>query len=238
MPYCSRCGVEVDEDVELCPLCGSAIQHFDVDGRPTFKPYPDSVIDPDAAPLPLRERIKLALEIETVFLGIAFAVLILVDLLSNHRFSWSVYPASSIVYLWLCLSMPVFLYRKPWLVFSVLGPSTLLFLFLIDVFDGNVSWFLPYGLPIALLAIACVVVVSVLSAAVKRKGLNVVAFSFLGISVLCAGIDVIVNLNVEGRFRMGWSMIAAFVLIPVSLLLLYLHYRVTKRVDLKKVFHF
>lgn len=237
MPYCSKCGVEVDEAVETCPLCHAPIQHLDEGGRPVFKPYPDHIINPDEAPLSMHERMKLAIEVLTVFFGIALVVIILVDLIINHGFTWSLYPAAAIVYLWLCLSMPVFLFGKPWLVFSVLGPSTLLFVFLMDVFDGRITWYLGYGLPITILAVATVLVVAVLSGISKRKGLNVAAFILLGTAVLSMGIDVIVELNTTGRFHMSWSVIAAFVLIPVAVLFIYLHYRITKRVDLKKVFH-
>jgi hypothetical protein len=237
MPYCSKCGVEVDDGVESCPLCGLPIQRFDEGGRPVFKPWPDQVINPDSAVLPLRERVKMALEVATVFLGVSLAVLLLIDLLLDRGFSWSVYPAAAIVYLWLCLSMPVFLYGRPWLVFSVLGPATIVFVFLMDAFDGRITWFLPYGLPVTVLAVGVLVAVAVLSVTAKRKGLNVAAFVFFGIAVLCAGIDAIVKLNETGLFGLSWSVIVAFVLIPASLLLLYLHVRITKRVDLKKVFH-
>ena len=32
MPYCSRCGVEVDDYTDFCPLCEAPIQRLDENG--------------------------------------------------------------------------------------------------------------------------------------------------------------------------------------------------------------
>jgi hypothetical protein len=237
MPYCSKCGVEVEESVERCPLCSAPIQRFDGSGSPVLKPYPDHVINPDAAPLPLHERLKIALEIVSVFLGIALAVIILVDLLYSKRLTWSVYPTAAIAYLWLCLAMPVFLLGRPWLVFAVLGPATILFVFLLDAYDGSIDWFLSYGLPITGLSVIVIFAVTLSSALSKRRGLNVAGFALLGAAVLCMGIDLTIMANITGRLKLSWSEIVALILMPASALLLYFHFRITKKKDLRKVFH-
>ena len=40
MPYCSRCGIEVEDHVLKCPLCNLKIQHFDKPPE-TLKNFPD-----------------------------------------------------------------------------------------------------------------------------------------------------------------------------------------------------
>jgi hypothetical protein len=262
MPYCSKCGVEVDDATERCPLCSAPIQRLESErlggerlggerlggerlggerldgaGRPAFKFYPERVMDPDAAPMPLIERLKIALEVVSVFLAVALAVVVLIDLLYAKRITWSVYPAAAIAYLWLCLAVPVFLAGRSWLVFAVLGSATLVFVFLLDAYDGSVDWFLTYGLPITLMSVSTIFAVSALSSVSKRKGLNVAAYIFLGAVAICAGIDLVVNLNASGRFTLSWSMLVALILVPGSALLLYFHFRVTKKKDLRKVFH-
>jgi len=43
MPYCSKCGVEVDDGIEKCPLCDLPIQYFQEDDKKKIikKVYPE-----------------------------------------------------------------------------------------------------------------------------------------------------------------------------------------------------
>ena len=56
MPYCSRCGVEVDEGVPACPLCRAPIQRLDEgEARPGLKPWPEHVVPDELPPLSAKE---------------------------------------------------------------------------------------------------------------------------------------------------------------------------------------
>ena len=46
MTYCSRCGVEVEERAQVCPLCEAPIQRLD-EPREDPARYPDIVATPD-----------------------------------------------------------------------------------------------------------------------------------------------------------------------------------------------
>jgi len=238
MPYCSRCGVEVDEGVPSCPLCRAPIQRLDEgEARPGLKPWPEHVVPDELPPLSAKERLKFAVEIAAVSMGIALAMLLLIDLLSNRRVTWSAYPATGLVFGWLCLAVPFFLGRRPWLVLAALGPAAFLLLFLLDAIDGSIEWFPSYGLPIAAIALAAVASVALASALAKKRGLNVVGFAFLGAAFVCTGIDLTVGLNRGRGLAMRWSVPVDFALVPIAAFLIYLHYRVTKKVDMRKAFH-
>ncbi|MHA1503409.1 MAG: hypothetical protein ACTSSB_16365, partial [Candidatus Heimdallarchaeota archaeon] len=63
---------------------------------------------------------------------------------------------------------------------------------------------------------------------------NVVAFVMFGISGICLGLDVIISSFILGRFYMFWSL---FVITPGFLVggfLLYLHYRIIRKTDIKR----
>ncbi|MBN1241878.1 MAG: hypothetical protein JXA15_04125 [Spirochaetales bacterium] len=239
MPYCSECGVEVDAGVEACPLCKAPI-HRSAECDEAVRPhaaYPDRIIDPeDRYHLTATERRRIAVELLSLAFGLAGAVIILVDLVVNQRLGWSLYALVSVGFAWLVSAMPLILYGKPWLVFTVLAPALPLFLFLIDVFDGRgIGWFLPYGFPIAGAGLAAVASVGAVVGASRRKGLNVIATVFLGAAIFMLILEGILDLN-RGGLSPYWSAIAALALAPTAVVLYFLHGRVLRGADLRKVF--
>ncbi|MBP7096657.1 MAG: hypothetical protein KBC36_11275 [Spirochaetia bacterium] len=239
MPYCSDCGVEVDAGVEACPLCKAPIHRSAECAEPTrpHAAYPDRIIDPeDRYHLTATERRRIAVELLSLAFGLAGAVILLVDLVVNQRLGWSLYALVSVGFAWLVTTMPLILFGKPWLVFAVLAPALPLFLFLIDVFDGRgIGWFLPYGLPIAGAGMGAVAAVGAVIGASRRKGLNVVATIFLGAALFVLILEGILDLN-RGGLSPYWSAIAALALAPTAVVLYFLHGRVLRGADLRKVF--
>jgi hypothetical protein len=239
MPYCSECGVEVDAAVDTCPLCKAPIGRKS-GGEEAPAPhgaYPDKIIDPeDRYHLTATERRRIAVELLSLAFGLAGAVVLLVDLVVNQRLGWSLYVLVSLGFAWLVSTMPLILHGKPWLVFAVLAPALPLFLFLIDVFDGRgIGWFLPYGLPIAGASMGTIAAVGAMIGASRRKGLNVLATIFLGVAFFVLVLEGILDLN-SGGLSPYWSAIAALALAPTSVLLFFLHGRVLRGADLRKVF--
>jgi hypothetical protein len=47
----------------------------------------------------------------------------------------------------------------------------------------------------------------------------------------------VLQLNYGSFLKVSWSLIVSLALIPVVAFLIYLHYRFTKKLDLKRVFH-
>jgi hypothetical protein len=186
--------------------------------------------------LSVAERSRVAVELLSVGFGIALAVTLLVDLFVEHGFGWSRYSSVGIVAAWLISAMPLILRGKPWILFAVLAPSLLLLVFLLDVFDGRIGWFLYFGMPITLLLEACVAAAGAIGAALRRKGLNLVAVALTGIAAFCVGLEGILDLNFQKNLAFDWSVVVAFALVPSAGLLFYLHYRIVHRASLRKLF--
>jgi len=203
-------------------------------GSPRFDASRDDPSSNDA--LSDDDRRRVAVELLSVAFGIAFAVTLLVDLFINRSLSWSLYAATAIVAAWLVGAMPLILYRHPWILFAVLGPSLVFLVFLMDVFDGRLGWFLWYGLPISLCFEISVVSVAALICTQRRKGLNVVALILCGSAFFCFGIETAVDLNQPHSLSYDWSVVVALALVPTAGILFYLHYRIVNRASLKKLF--
>jgi len=235
MKYCPRCGVIFEDDVERCPLCddpGAPYAGESVPAYPSPEKATPAALPPEA--LTRDERGRIALELLTVAFGIALAVSLLADLFSARSFTWSRYSSVVLVGAWLFSAMPLIFRRRSWLSFAVLAPSLVLMVFLVDVFDGRITWFPSYGLPLALAAVAGVAGAGAIIAAMRRKGLNVIAVVLSFAALFCFGVEVILDLH--SRFALTWSVVVAFALLPSAGILFYLHYRIVHRASLRKLF--
>lgn len=240
MGFCSACHIVLKEGTERCPLCGGPAS----EGRepeaavPGGASYPDSRVPSRAIPNDLTEgeRRRVVVELLSVAAGIALVVTVLTDLFVGGGFSWSLYSSVGIAALWLFSAMPLILRRRLWILFAVLAPSTVLLVFLLDVFDGKIQWFLGYGLPIVLALAGCAAAAGAVIAAFKRHGLNTVAVILSAVALFCCALELIIDLNLTGSLRFDWSVVSALALIPTAALLFYLHYRIVHQASLRKLF--
>jgi len=260
MLYCPRCGVVLGEDASSCPLCGAVpVREKPASADAGGASYPEarkvrrsaaggaapehdaSASDDDRDEshpdvLTPAERRRIAVELLSVGFGVALAVTILADLFANRSLTWSLYAAVGIVASWLTISMPLILYWHPWVLFAVLAPSLTLLVFLLDLFDGRITWFLGYGLPILGAFAGVSAGTGAVVGSIKRKGLNAPAVFLCGIAALCFCVETVVDLNRARELSYDWSAVVAFALVPTAAFLFYLHYRIMNRASLRKLF--
>jgi len=200
--------------------------------------YPEQIIDPsDQSQLTTREKRTIFLELYTICSLMAAIVVLAIDLMVDRRLTWSLYPIVSFACLWLLVCIPMILTGHTWLILAVLGPSNLLFLFLLDAIDARVEWFLPLGLPLGLLLEIAIVVCGTLSVVARRKGINIIAITLTGAVFVCVGVDIIVNLYLKHVLLISWSAIVVIAGLPLAGFLFFMHYRIVNRASLRKLFH-
>ncbi|MCD6343114.1 MAG: hypothetical protein J7L76_04960, partial [Spirochaetaceae bacterium] len=68
-------------------------------------------------------------------------------------------------------------------------------------------------------------------------GGNMTAWILQAVAILAVCADILINSQLKESLRPGWSIIAASTLLPISILLLYLHYRPSKQRKLRRYFH-
>jgi len=230
MALCPKCGVELDEGLTSCPLCGTPLTSDE--GRPR-----ESIFDPeDREKFTEDERRTIAWEVVSVSAGIAAAVVCLVDLLLERTLSWSLYPISSLIFLWILFTAVLRLGKRPLSATIVAAVALPLYLLVLNLIEGSLTWGPTLAVPIAIIAELAAGLVVFAMSKVRRKGANVIAFCLLGVSLLCIGIDASLNLYFEAHLGLRWSTIVATALVPVAGFLFYLHHRVTKKSNLRKLF--
>ncbi len=238
MPYCSSCGIEVDDGTDACPLCAAPIQKLGGASPTAAKdPYPQRIIDrEDAYRLSERERRRIGIELVTLAAGLASVALFLVDLLTDARLGWSPYAVASVLLGWAVSVTPLALYGKPRATVAVIGVAVLAFMVVIDGFDGSTDWSLSLGVPIAAASFMAAGATAAAMASRRVKGINLLGIAALGLAGFLVALEALIRLALGTGTRPYWSLVAALALVPVAVFLFYLHGRVLRGADLRKIF--
>lgn len=256
MPYCPDCGVEIG-NAPVCPLCGARNPRAGKSANPeggaqtgaagsegraecaeekeNAKPY-FLEGSPSSESFTPPEKRKIVWEVISVALVIAIMVLGAINFLVEGILSWSLYPIATFAFIWVLSTAGLMLGgNKPWR-YVLAAIDAPLFLLAVSAITGDISWSLKLAIPIAVYAEIVVVSVGLLTYNAKRKGLNIIAFVLVGIAFVCIGVEIFVDLYVLGHIALSWSAITAIALVPIAGFLLYLHYRVAKTTNLRRLF--
>jgi hypothetical protein len=235
MSYCSKCGIEVDYNVRKCPLCDFNIPLIEPEERNEDRfPSPQN-----SYPTKVQKRKR------RIFIIISVILLTSVELMFFQNFSlegkltWSRYSAASIIASWIYL---FFLFRFiPKFKVSVIGISitTIILLYFLDILNGKLEWFIPIGLPCVLIAALTIIIFAHLFKRTKKKGLNIVSYILLALTVSCIVIEAFISLHTNQFIKLYWSIIVTLSLLPISILFLYLHYGLPEKykIKLERKFH-
>ncbi|MBN2658291.1 MAG: zinc ribbon domain-containing protein [Spirochaetales bacterium] len=237
MPYCSRCGVEVDDDVKKCPLCSTPIQVLEPENIRIGK-YPDKPAPHPAPPKRNRkEQRRMAAIIITFGLLIPASIAIAADVVINEHITWGTYTISALIYIWAIILLPLLYYKTPVLTLMAYYLSTLLFLYSIEVFSGGESWFRELALPIITFTALLIALNIYVISRSPIKGINIFAYAVFSLGLECVGIEMAVSLFLSETLMIWWSIMVLSATIPTGGLLLYLHHKTKKTRKAEKFFH-
>lgn len=238
MNLCPRCGVDLGDGVELCPLCGSVVAPEPLPAQPPETPAFGGVFDEALAREPaVRARRLVAAETISVALAIAAASVVVIDLVTSGRLGWSRYPLASLAFAWILACPPLLAPRRRAAVVAAWCASLFAFLFVVDAMDGSVDWSVRLGFPLAAAALGLFALAATAARLSRRRGLNVVAYGLVAVAGFVLAVEAVVDAWLLGVVRFQWSSIVASALVPVAAFLVYAHYRLVKDSTLRKLFH-
>lgn len=236
MPYCCKCGVEVDFNITNCPLCDFSIPKIE----------PVEMIDSHRFPIPQNIHTKKVKKIKrnifkiiTVILLSIMGLAIFQNITELGKLTWGKYSTVSII---ASLIYLFFLFGFiPDFKASVIGISinTIFLLYFLDVFNGKIEWFIILGLPSVFMGTISIIIFTILHKRTKKKGLNIVSYILISISLYCVVIESFISLYLNHFVHLYWSIIVSILLAPLAVLFLYLHYGLPEKykVKLERKFH-
>lgn len=222
---CEKCGVILDDELTSCPLC-------DGNGETDMAGKPGDVLEKNR-----RESLRYTWELLGIVCISGISVSIALNLLFGKGITWSLYPATSIIWVWVAISIYIYLRKRPFASLTLLLINTLGMLLLFNAFNTNINWFVPVGMPVTIVLFLLSGVVIYLTSVARYKGFNVLAMIFLALNILCIAIEVFINYNISGTIHIKWSAVVSAALVPISVVLMFLHYRLKKGRRLDSFFH-
>ncbi len=231
MTICVSCGIELDDGLKICPLCGRD-QENDAGNEHIPESYPSGIIH-----LHKKENRRHIWELSGIIAFSAITVCTIVDLLINKGLGWSLFCDVSIIAVWFVLSISLFLHKRTFIAVALLMLTILTALFFIDFIDSGSKWFFPVGFPLTIAAFIAAGLIIVLYKAAHFKGLNIIAAALIILSGFCIITEMILDEYMHSAVALRWSLIAAVSIFPVSLIFFFYHYRLKKGNRLDSFFH-
>lgn len=235
MIICKNCGVELEPDMNICPLCEQHIlgneNAYTRNVKQAKKP---SFFETRKMNQPQR---KATWELVSVILILVVIITSIINYVVNGEISWSEYPVATSLVLFSYITCFAFLnQRREFQVLIVLISASLL-IFLLDLATGEPFWARKLGIPILLILNAVLIGLMKIIQFSKERGVNLIAYFFLAAAVLCVGIETTVDNYLGTHPKLVWSLIVSACVIPIAAVLLFMHYRMKTGRDLKKTFH-
>ena len=232
MNICKECGVVLDDDMMLCPLCETTVL-----GAGKSK---DVILQINKKEIPqVRKKNLLHLilwQITAVLLLSGIAATLIINLSIQGSITWSIYPISICLMVFSYASLMV-LWRTT-IFFQVLAAWIISTLVLVMV-NGSIEadWPLLLALPILSAVNIIGLLINFIVRNLKAKGLNVLSLIFVSIAALCLIIDGIISYYFFKVIELQWSVIVAACLLPVTAAILFMHFRTKNNTDFQKIFH-
>jgi hypothetical protein len=231
MIICVNCGVELDDGLRICPLCGKDPENK-IEQEPVSDNYPSDIIQ-----LQKKENRRYLWELSGILAFSGIAVCTILDLLTGKGLNWSLFSDISITAAWVILTLYLFAYKKTLALVIMQMLAILAALFFIELITPGKGWFFPVGLPLTIAAFIAAGTILVLYRAVHLKGLNIIASAFIALSGFCIIAEIVFDNYKKGFLDLQWSLIVAVSVLPVALLFFFFHYRLKMGNRLDSFFH-
>lgn len=216
MPYCVNCGVELNSNAKLCPLCGTPVWHPEQSpDTASYFPTKPTVVKPAS-------KRALALLFSSMLASAALCSGGLNLLIPTER-PWSLYVIGAAVMLWIWFVLPMLARRLPTffkLTLDVAAIGIYIYLISIDLHGG--VWFRGLALPI--LGEACIVVfaLSFLLRGRRHSILSTISLSIGAVGLFFLGVGISIDHYFLGYWTPGWSLVVLVIcvglIIPLQII--------------------
>ena len=231
MTICFNCGVELDDGLKICPLCGKDSENKSEQEQISVNYHPDVI------QLDKKENRRYLWELSGIIAFSGITVCTLLDLLTGKGLDWSLFSDVSIIAAWVILTLYLFLYKRTVAIIILQMLAILIALFFIDLLATGREWFFQVGLPVTVAGFIAAGIVIVLYRAANLKGLNIIASALIALSGYCIITEIAFDKYRNSFVDLQWSLIVAVSVLPVALLFFFFHYRLKKGNRLDSYFH-
>lgn len=227
--YCVKCGVELADSQDKCPLCQTPVYYPERD-KNADKPYPPNAKSND------RVSTKGFCFIVTILCVIAIAVCLACDLNFDMRLSWSGYVIGSILLSYVIVILPTwFRHGHPIIFVPCDFLAIALFLMYICYATGG-DWYWTFALPLVASIALIVSTVVILSVTIRRGYLYICGGAAIATGWFTILIEFLSNITFSIYDSFTWSLYPAITLTLLGLMLIIIAIVKPFRESLAKIF--
>ena len=238
MAYCSNCGVELNDNVENCPLCDFEVPKSLVIDKNRNEYYPRAINAHTNVTDALKNKILYAYSM--VSFAVALILFVLGSIIRPEHliFQYSMgCIIASILYMFLLLGY----IKKLTRILMSLGLLTWILCVFLDSIDGAFTWSILWAMPIIIASTIVFVTVAIF----YKKGKHTKHFIFIpvyiciGLAVLLPLVELIIQYNLYHHLKLTWSMVSTISLLAFSAIVAGLYYQTPEYIKerLIRIFH-
>jgi hypothetical protein len=240
MKICLQCGVELEEPVQICPLCRYPVHKGRTDPKENSRVADEQQYDKllsDYVKLTRDQKRKLFWELSGIILLSCVLITLIIDLVTSGCITWSRYSITVCLVLFANFTLLSFWRHKLLLMLGGSFISTSLLLVLLDIYNKSIGWGTKLGIPLLLSLYLIVFIFAWLIRITKQHGFNVLGYFFIAAGVLCVCTEGILSVYIMDHLTFRWSLIVFACMVPVAAILFFIHYRLNRGTDLRRFFH-
>ncbi len=236
MPYCPKCGVEVDKKRKTCPLCNfniPPINEEEINEEKETFPHAENIYREEL----IRRKNIAFYTVEMILLSMLGIFMVISEVYNVSFMSYFIASTLSLIF----YVFFFFNYLKKKYNYLGIFITTILLTYTLSRFTESSLWFLKYSLPIILVTFGDILFVGYLYNKFKSKNAfiyNPVLF-LIFVSIISLGIDFIVSLALNFDRLLSWSLIVCVSTLPIVVIMLGIYHKTSEKVKetLKKRFH-
>jgi len=231
MRICPNCGVEVDEHLSRCPLCKVSLA--DEDEESNGEPEPEEI-----GPVTVSNARRWLWEVVSLVALTVALIVFASDFAFGFTLSWSRFPLSAVVFVWISATILITLSGKPLAIFVALTAAVATFLYALNQFTPQHDWFLPLALPLTLLVAFLAALVYLIATRARLSVLPVIAYVILALGVLLLGLELLLRAYRNMAPTVSWSLVAFACALSLFFLIHFINHRLRDRhLEYRKIFH-
>lgn len=222
MSYCVNCGVELADSEKKCPLCGTEVIN------PRRKPHDEVKTPFPSYPARTQQHVsrQSLLGLLALFFLIPILLCVVCDASINHKVEWSGYVVGAFFQLYVTIAVPILLYDHcaKYCASISLSLDMLSLLALLKYIEWNTggTWFLPFALPVTLLAGCIVIALSLLARHARISRLSVAAVAVICAGIFCLAVELLLNAAFDLRHTLAWSIYPLITFLLLGAVLFYI----------------
>lgn len=234
MSYCVNCGVELDANLEGCPLCNTPV----INPKELEKKIKTPAFPKEEGQVEKVKRKDLGILISIV--AVATAVTCgLLNLFVYNGSPWSVIIIGACALMWVIL-VPAVIYTKlpvyAYLLFD--GLMVGLYLYLITYMTDGEEWLWGLALPITALVTVLAEVFALCIRKLPVGFLTMSLYIFTGLGLLCGGLEMLIDRYLFGKMTLTWSAVALTVCVILDIIIITLLSKQRLRNEVRRRLHF